>query len=189
MNDEEKSLLIVVGAALRDLGIAKQLHTVSQNVWVNVGGNLTDLANLIVDEADEGRLLTETMIDHRCGSNTNKSIGLRRQFRLAMMSNGTSIDDAKALLAIVVEWKEQCVKREACGDAIRNGDGRIAIDLLKDAGADEAEVRRVSANVVQQNAKRDYPPTDLGNAELFKDLYGSDYRYVCQWKSWIVWDG
>jgi putative DNA primase/helicase len=34
-----------------------------------------------------------------------------------------------------------------------------------------------------------YPQTDLGHADLFRDLYGQSVRYTADQKAWYLWDG
>jgi P4 family phage/plasmid primase-like protien len=36
---------------------------------------------------------------------------------------------------------------------------------------------------------RDFPLTDIGNAERFVAHHGTDVRYCHEWKKWLVWDG
>lgn len=54
---------------------------------------------------------------------------------------------------------------------------------------DAADAPALALELGDQPGPRMFPRTDLGNAERFIALYGSDVRYLPAWKAWIVWDG
>jgi putative DNA primase/helicase len=43
--------------------------------------------------------------------------------------------------------------------------------------------------VTENEKRKDYHFTDMGNAERLVDLYGADFRYCYPFKKWFVWDG
>ena len=77
---------------------------------------------------------------------------------------------------------EQC----RFGQAFKWGGSPILLgrdSVRVDPGDDFAEPTQAHANYPTR------PLTDLGNAELMTDLYGSTMRYVPNWGSWLLWNG
>ena len=40
-----------------------------------------------------------------------------------------------------------------------------------------------------EDKRKEYHFTDMGNGERLVDLYGHNFRYCYPWKQWFVWDG
>jgi putative DNA primase/helicase len=42
---------------------------------------------------------------------------------------------------------------------------------------------------IAEETPKDYPRTDMGNAERLVDTFGEHIRYCYPWKAWLLWDG
>lgn len=105
--------------------------------------------------------------------------------------------DTKTIAAVIREVlelvKAGSVYRREAQDTVH----RIVKDFQ--AGRLDDDEKRAEALVQIQSiiqsagevvqVTRTYGMTDLGNAELFTDIYGERCKYVSQWRAWIVWDG
>lgn len=59
-----------------------------------------------------------------------------------------------------------------------------------DPPLDDDEIRQIAASVGRYRpAPRNFPLTDMGNAERLVARYGNEMRYCHAWGRWLVWDG
>lgn len=105
----------------------------------------------------------------------------------------------KHLLSLAGSMRRRGAGEDAILAAIRseNGSGRVTPPL------DDVELTVLAGDVlkryqaVKELKKEKAAPkeahrsglTDLGNAERFVDLFGSDFRYCYVWGKWVTWDG
>ena len=82
------------------------------------------------------------------------------------------------------KWRERADYRQM---SIRKAIDRVASTYDGLGGSDDREDPVDPQAVLPQKDR--YPATEIGNAEMFRDVFGDDLRYVPKWKSWLVWNG